>query len=265
MNDTDAGGLLDGAEPSPFSDSDSDGTINARDGDSNGDGIGDLSQVWVAFRMNATNGSCGVPGTWVSVLAPRENPYYAAQIDFSAGSALYLWDSEVASPNGSQIWNPYGPSNDTNNTVPLFTPEGYPVLAHQNGSTYDIYIKVSDAKTEKFLKSSAAPSDYNTSNRSADTFLARHQEVMDGRAALGNDTDFDGISNVAEIACGLNVSSNDTDGDGIPDGIEFRGCVDTDKDGKPDARDKDSDNDGVPDGTEDANKNGVVDPGRSEE
>jgi large repetitive protein len=75
--------------------------------------------------------------------------------------------------------------------------------------------------------------------------------------------DFDGVSNDAEIACGMNATNPDSDGDGIPDGVEYRNCADTDKDGKPDAMDKDSDNDGIPDGTEDANHNGRWDAGET--
>ena len=71
------------------------------------------------------------------------------------------------------------------------------------------------------------------------SFLKNHQEVYDGRGALSLDPDFDGVATDAENACGLNPNSNDTDGDGILDGVEFRGCADTDRDGKPDANDTD--------------------------
>ncbi|MBX3155419.1 MAG: hypothetical protein KF773_05435 [Deltaproteobacteria bacterium] len=71
-----------------------------------------------------------------------------------------------------------------------------------------------------------------------------------------NDFDGDGIPNFRDT---------DSDDDCIPDAIEARGIppVDTDGDGRPDYLDRDSDDDGVLDSDEDANCNGVVDPGET--
>ncbi len=76
------------------------------------------------------------------------------------------------------------------------------------------------------------------------------------------DPDGDGIPNYMDL---------DSDGDGIPDSAE-RGTNgdlaerprDSDGDGYPDVYDVDSDNDGLRDDLEDANHNGVVDPGESD-
>jgi hypothetical protein len=86
VNDTDGDGLLDGAEPLPFEDTDGDGHINARDNDSNYDGVGDADQVYIQFRTNATNGQY-VAGTWVALIAPKANPHFPEQFDYSAASA----------------------------------------------------------------------------------------------------------------------------------------------------------------------------------
>jgi PKD repeat protein len=79
------------------------------------------------------------------------------------------------------------------------------------------------------------------------------------------DTDQDGITDVAELAYGLNTQSADSDGDGIPDLTEWGPIavpVDTDQDGTLDALDMDSDNDGKPDSLEgigDADGDGAAD------
>ncbi|MEQ8273996.1 MAG: DUF4215 domain-containing protein [Deltaproteobacteria bacterium] len=67
-----------------------------------------------------------------------------------------------------------------------------------------------------------------------------------------DDNDGDGVPNLVEIALGTNPNNPDTDGDLIDDGIETNGGlpIDTDGDGRLDARDPDSDDDGVPDRTE---------------
>lgn len=76
-----------------------------------------------------------------------------------------------------------------------------------------------------------------------------------------DDWDQDGIPNFRDT---------DSDGDCIPDSVEagdgdpYTPPVDRDGDGIPDFLDIDSDDDGLPDGDEDANCNGVVDPGESD-
>jgi hypothetical protein len=72
------------------------------------------------------------------------------------------------------------------------------------------------------------------------------------------DVDMDGVGNWRDL---------DSDGDCIPDALEAGSDPmhprDTDGDGIPDYLDIDSDNDGLTDGQEDANCNGMLDPGES--
>lgn len=72
------------------------------------------------------------------------------------------------------------------------------------------------------------------------------------------DTDRDGTADVRD---------DDSDGDCLPDAVEAGGVpaqpVHSDGDGVPDFRDLDSDGDGLPDGDEDADCDGVVDPGET--
>ena len=73
---------------------------------------------------------------------------------------------------------------------------------------------------------------------------------------LGGDCDGDGLTNEDEIQIGTDPTNPDTDGDGIDDGIEvFTGS---------DPLDDDTDDDGLLDGTEDADGDGVVDPGETD-
>jgi hypothetical protein len=62
-----------------------------------------------------------------------------------------------------------------------------------------------------------------------------------------------------------NYRDTDSDGDCLLDSFEAAALppVDTDEDGRPDYLDRDRDNDGLADGVEDANCDGVVDPGES--
>ena len=65
-----------------------------------------------------------------------------------------------------------------------------------------------------------------------------------------NDDDEDGLNDAIEVDYQLDPDNPDTDGDGIEDGVEwgeFEMPVDTDEDGRIDARDLDSDDDGYPD------------------
>jgi hypothetical protein len=222
--------------------------------------------VWIQFHTNATNGQYAAD-TWVALIAPKANAYYPDQFDYTASNALYMYSATTTSPAGGPIQDPYGPTAPPpTNVAALRTPEGYLVYANWNGGTssYDIYIQISPTHSAKYVKSSSAPSDYSTSNRSLQPFTGLNQETYDGRVAVSNDTDFDGISNGIESNAGLNATNNDTDGDGLLDGLEWGGGVDTDHDGLLDAKDKDSDNDGIPDGTEDANHNGFFDAGETD-
>ena len=126
----------------------------------------------------------------------------------------------------------------------------------------------------------------------------------DGFGDACDDSDGDGVSDEEELANGSDPTSGDSDGDGVLDGDEIDPAGDADGDGLINALDPDSDNDGVSDGTEqgvdcppgapdcvsdgdsgatttdplsadsdgagvkdgieDANQNGVVDPGETD-
>ena len=70
------------------------------------------------------------------------------------------------------------------------------------------------------------------------------------------DTDGDGLSDAREAELGTDPTNDDTDGDGLPDGVE------ADTDTSP--LERDTDGDGLNDGREDANRNGVLDPGETD-
>jgi hypothetical protein len=81
-------------------------------------------------------------------------------------------------------------------------------------------------------------------------------DTIEDRIETNADYDEDGIPNYLDL---------DSDNDCIPDALEARGNppADTDGDKHYDFLDRDSDADGIADGVEDANCNGVVDPGET--
>jgi len=83
-------------------------------------------------------------------------------------------------------------------------------------------------------------------------------------SAVNGDTDGDGIGDNVEITLGTNPRLADTDGDGLPDGLEDanqNGIVDP---GETNPRNRDTDGDTIADGAEDANRNGTVDAGETD-
>ncbi|MCB9560314.1 MAG: VWA domain-containing protein [Kofleriaceae bacterium] len=91
--------------------------------------------------------------------------------------------------------------------------------------------------------------DFRDTDSDGDTILDIVETVVD--------YDDDGIPNYLDL---------DSDADCIPDAMETDGGnppPDTDGDNRYDFVDRDSDDDGIPDGTEDANCNGVQDPGET--
>jgi hypothetical protein len=75
---------------------------------------------------------------------------------------------------------------------------------------------------------------------------------------LGDDDDGDGLTNGEEVAIGTDPENPDTDGDGLPDGVEVNGV------NKTDPLNPDTDGDGIPDGVEDANHDGITEPGETD-
>jgi uncharacterized repeat protein (TIGR01451 family) len=73
---------------------------------------------------------------------------------------------------------------------------------------------------------------------------------------VGLDDDMDGLSNLEEMVRGTDPKDPDSDDDGIKDGPEVYTTM-------TDPKDDDTDDDGLLDGTEDADKDGVVDPGET--
>ncbi|MFO0692403.1 MAG: hypothetical protein U0230_02500 [Polyangiales bacterium] len=74
--------------------------------------------------------------------------------------------------------------------------------------------------------------------------------------ARERDRDGDGLTDGEERDWGTEPTRRDTDRDGLPDGLE----VDT----GTDPAEGDSDGDGLPDGVEDANRDGLLDPGETD-
>lgn len=70
------------------------------------------------------------------------------------------------------------------------------------------------------------------------------------------DSDGDGLSDSEEASRGTDPQRGDTDGDGVLDGVEVRAGYDPLL--------TDTDHDGLNDGVEDANRDGVLDPGESD-
>jgi outer membrane protein OmpA-like peptidoglycan-associated protein len=73
----------------------------------------------------------------------------------------------------------------------------------------------------------------------------------------GADGDSDGLPDALEPFYGTDPTNPDTDDDGIQDGAEVKTT-------KTDPADDDTDDDGLKDGTEDANADGVLDPGETD-
>ena len=73
----------------------------------------------------------------------------------------------------------------------------------------------------------------------------------------GRDSDGDGLDDERERMLGTDPNDPDSDDDGISDGVEVGGQNDTDP------NNPDSDGDGLPDGMEDADRDGITDPGET--
>jgi hypothetical protein len=82
-------------------------------------------------------------------------------------------------------------------------------------------------------------------------------------SATSADTDGDGIGDGVEVTLGTNPRASDTDGDGLADGLEDANQNGVVEPGETSPTLSDTDGDGLADGVEDANRNGTVDPGES--
>ena len=89
--------------------------------------------------------------------------------------------------------------------------------------------------------------------------------IGDGDISETSDADNDGLIDFLELTvCKTHWQNPDTDGDGLLDGIEdanHNGIIDP---GETDPLNLDTDADGLPDGIEDANQNGIVDAGETD-
>jgi hypothetical protein len=258
--------LLDGAEPEWKVDSDNDGYINVRDGNSNDPtshfADDDYDNVYVVFRTDAidTDGDEKlnyVSGTWITVDPSGANLLTPSTLELRG----YTWAaSDVIPVSKKSIEISYGPGNT--NPIPVKTPEGYEVYG-QTGNDDIMYIKIGLTYT-KYSYSGIGDTTKHPVPKTSPTspnYIANHQETYDGRPALNDDSDFDGASNILEVAFGTKQNDADTDDDGVMDGKELRWNNDTDHDGRINALDNDSDSDDLFDGTEMGVTNPVPDYG----
>lgn len=254
--DTDGDGLLDGAETDWRTDSDNDGYINVRDGNSNDPSAhltnDDYENTYVVFRTNAvdTDGDGKLnyaSDTWVAVDPTGANLYTPSTLSLNG----YHYSASGTSWNSmSPIYISYGPNND--NPIPVKTPDGYDVYI-QTGSTFYILIKIGSTYTKYIYYTGTCEKSIHPipqTTPGSPNYIANHQETYDGRPAVNDDSDFDGLSNTIELASGTNPNDADSDDDGVMDGKELSWNKDTDKDGRINALDNDSDGDGLFDGTE---------------
>jgi outer membrane protein OmpA-like peptidoglycan-associated protein len=237
--DSDDDGVLDGDEPSPDVDTDGDGLINALDPDSDNDGLFDGTELGLGCGDPATDpaaGSCTPDGDGGATMTDPLDP------DTDDGGATD--GSEDANLNGVVD------AGETDPTAGQGADDSQVVDTDGDG--------LSDA-LELFLGSD--PNDADTDD----------DGVLDGdEPSPSADTDGDGY---------VNVLDPDSDDDGLFDGTEMGfdcgdpatnaalGHCTPDADGGATTTspvNPDTDGGGVIDGSEDANLNGVVDPGESD-
>ncbi|MDI1448007.1 MYXO-CTERM sorting domain-containing protein [Polyangium sp. 6x1] len=230
--DTDDDGVPDGQEPNPAEDTDGDGLINALDPDSDNDGLLDGTELGYDCNGAGTNTAVCVPDADMG--ATKTSP-----IDPDTDDGGVSDGSEDTNLNG-QIDPGEKDPNDPSDDSTVVDTDG-------DGLSDDL---------EETLGSD--PNDADSDD----------DGVPDGQEPnFSIDTDGDGVPNVLDA---------DSDNDGLFDGTELgKDCSNpaTDQaaghcvpDGdmgatKTSPIDKDTDGGGVSDGSEDANLNGVVDPG----
>ncbi|UCG68187.1 MAG: VCBS repeat-containing protein, partial [Thermoplasmata archaeon] len=189
----------------------------------------------------------------------------------------YYDDQNYLPPATTQLISKYKPLSRPN--IPVLTYEGYEIyvkstaphtwayikLAEDDYAVYQLDVGISDTyKDHIFSVTINTDPPYGGIHN----FVKDHQETYDGRPALDDDQDSDGIRNGVESWYGTNPLDADSDDDGIIDSLEFYWKQDSDNDGKwvtdpgrigeglpffnngINALDPDSDNDGILDGTE---------------
>ncbi|MDI7267299.1 MAG: MYXO-CTERM sorting domain-containing protein, partial [Myxococcota bacterium] len=279
--DTDGDGISDGQEvgnPAAPRDSDGDGIIDALDTDSDNDGIPDLEE-----GLGDPDGD-GIPNyrdtdSDGDGLGDREeraagtNPYNADSDGDCVPDGLEPeWNRDT---DGDGLINALDPDSDNDaladglelglcgDADPSTITD--PLDPDTDGDGLD------DSAEDLNLNGRVDP--FETDPNRGDTDgggtldgreIADGTDPLDPFDDLDADPDADGLSTRVERLWGTDPLDPDTDGDGIPDGREPRWNTDTDGDGLINALDIDSDNDGCPDGNEDANRNGVVDPGETD-
>ncbi|MBX3129886.1 MAG: DUF11 domain-containing protein [Polyangiaceae bacterium] len=237
--DTDDDGLLDGDEPNPSHDTDGDGLINLLDVDSDNDAL---------FDGTESGKDCEHPDTNKALNHCRADGDNGATKTF----ALVKDSDKGGVSDGSEDFNLNGvvDSGETNPTVGNGADDGTVVDTDGDG--------LSDG-LEQFLGSD--PNNADSDN----------DGLLDGDEPNPSD-DHDGDGKI-------NLLDSDSDGDGLFDGLEAgKDCSHPDTDTSvnqctPDGDqgatttsvlNADTDGGGVSDGIEDANKNGVVDPGETD-
>ena len=266
--DSDNDGLMDGAEYSPFSDTDSDGYVNAWDQDSNdqvpnnvGGGTvygydlastsrNDYIQTYVVLRKGT--GDYLSAGMWIAVdpncrETQKVNLYYN---EMGGGtdtvhplSTLTRYElSSVTStlPSGAELMSVYygSPTNPAQSI--LMTPEGNLLYFYQGqiyvyvqgNQAYGVYTASVETPPETSVNIHSIPQSMSNVNSYDPNYVMNGQEGYDARPAINLDSDFDGIENGLEILIGTNPNDADTDNDGILDGAESLWYIDSDKDGK---------------------------------
>jgi len=235
--DSDDDGVLDGAEIAPEQDGDGDGLINGLDSDSDNDGLFDGTEMGFDCSNTATNPNANQCIPDADMGATTTNPLNP---DTDNGGVS----------DGSEDFNKNG----------QFEPgEGDPNNPADDASIMD---SDGDGLSDGFeTQIGSNPLDADSDD----------DGTLDGQEPNpAADSDGDGLINVLDV---------DSDNDGLFDGTETgtdclnpdtdtsqNRCIpDADKDSPPTSPiDSDSDDGGVSDGSEDANKNGRIDPGEGD-